>query len=165
MTSQFVNNGHAANLFSFGGQGATGLAYVSILTSGDTVHFEQAGTIGSILGFPVAAITSTIANEIIYGASVATLNRNNTYLISSTLISGGIPTNSNANGIIASVPIASAPGSLINWSPTNVLWAPATELIGQRKSNFQFWLTNESGAATPAAGESWSFTTTIRYRR
>src|SRR2546421_12984891 len=73
LSSQFVNNGHPANLFSFGGQGATGLAYVAILTSGDTVHFEEVGSIGSILGFPSAAIISTIANEIVYGTSVATL--------------------------------------------------------------------------------------------
>jgi hypothetical protein len=108
---------------------------------------------------------SAIANEIFYGATVAGLNRNNSYLISSTIISGGIPTNSNASGIIAAVPIAAAPGSLINWSATNVLWTPATELVGQRKSNFSVRLTNESGAATPTAGESWSFTVMIRWQR
>lgn len=165
LSSQFINNGHVGNLFSLGGQAATGLAYITILTSGDTAHFEQAGSIGSILGFPAAAITSAVANETTYGTSIATLNRNNTYLISGTLISGGIPTNSNASGIIAAVPIAAVPGSLINWSATNVLWTPATELVGQRKNNFRFWLSNESGLATPTAGESWSFTVTIRYRR
>lgn len=165
LSSQFVNNGHPATLFAFGGQGATGLAFITILTNGDTAHFEQVGSIASILGFPAVAITATATNQTTYGTSIATLNRNNTYLISSTLISGGIPTNSNASGIIASVPIAAAPGSLINWSATNVLWTPATELIGQRKSNFRFWLTNETGAATPTAGESWSFTVMIRFRR
>src|SRR2546421_11441483 len=75
LSSQFVNNGHPANLFSFGGQGATGLAFVSILTLGDTAHFEQAGTIGSLLGFPAAAITSTIAKEIFYGATAAAFTR------------------------------------------------------------------------------------------
>jgi hypothetical protein len=165
LSSQFANNGHVGNLFSIGGQGATGLAYISILTSGDTAHFEQVGSISAILGFPAAAITSAIANEVTYGTSIASLNRNNTYLILGTLISGGIPTNSNASGIIAAVPIAAVPGSLINWSATNILWTPAAELVGTRKSNFSFRLTNETGSATPTAGESWSFTVTIRYYR
>ena len=56
MSSQFVNNRHAANLFSFSRQVATRLATITTLTLGDTAHFEQVGTIGSILGFPSAAI-------------------------------------------------------------------------------------------------------------
>ena len=71
----------------------------------------------------------------------------------------------NANFLAAAVQISAVPGSQINWSAQNVLWTPATELVGQRKSNFTFRLTNELGAATPTAGESWSFTLTIRYRK
>ena len=164
LTGKFANNGHPGNLFSLGGQGATGLAYISILTSGDTAHFEQAGTIGSIFGFPALAITSAIANQVNYGTTVAQLNRDNTYLISSNLLSAGIPTNSNARGLLAAVPINATPGSLINYSAQNVLWTPATELIGQRRNNFTFRLTNERGDATPTAGENWSFTLAIRYR-
>jgi hypothetical protein len=165
LSSQFVNNGHAANLFSLGGQAATGLATVSILTLGDTAHFEQIGSVGSILGFPAAAITSAIANEVTYGPAIATLNRNNTYLISGTLISQGIPTNSTSRGLLAAIPIAAVPGFQINYQPPNIQWTPATELIGQGKSQFSFQLTNERNEATPTANESWSFTLMLRYKR
>ena len=165
MSSRFVNNGHAANLFSFSGQAATGLATITTLTLGDTARFEQVGTIGSILGFPSAAIVSTIANQVSFGTTIATLNRNNTYLISGDLIAGGIPVNSSASGLIAAIPIVAVPGSQINYTAQNVLWTPARELVGTQKSGFSFWLTNERGEPTPTASETWSFTLIIRFVR
>ena len=165
LSSQFVNNGHAPNLFTLSGQSATGLSALTILTLGDTARFEQVGSVGSILGFPVAAITSTIANQVTYSATIATLNRNNTYLISGTLISGGIPTNATSRGLLAAIPISAKPGSQIIYAPPNIQWTPATELIGQNKTQFSFRLTNERNEATPTAGETWSFTLMLRYKR
>ena len=162
MSSRFVNNGHAANLFSLSGQAA---ATITTLTLGDTARCEQAGTIGSILGFPSAAIVSTIANQVSFGTTIATLNRNNTYLISGDLIAGGIPVNSSASGLIATIPIVAVPGEQINYTAQNVLWTPARELVGTLKSGFSFWLTNERGEATPTACETWSFTLIIRFVR
>ena len=122
-------------------------------------------SVGSILGFPVAVITSAIANEVTYGTTIATLNRNNTYLISGTLVSGGIPTNSTSRGLLAAIPIATVPGSQINYTPPNIQWTPAMELIGQNKNQFSFRLTNERNEATPTANETWSFTLMLRYKR
>jgi hypothetical protein len=164
LSSAFTNNGHAANLFTIGGQAATGLAIITILTNGDTAHFEAAGSIGSILGFAAAPIVAAIAGEIDYGTTQAQLNRVNTYLISSpNFIRNGIPTNANTAGLLAAVPITSAPGFLINYAATNVLWTPAQDIVGKSKTNFSFRLTNERNEATPTAGESWSFTIIIRY--
>ena len=165
LSGQFVNNGHASNLFTLSGQAATGLATVTILTLGDTVRFEQVGSVGSILGSPAAVITSAIANEVTYGTTIATLNHNNKYLISGTLVSGGIPTNSTSRGLLAAIPIASVPGSQINYTPPNIQWTPAMELIGQNKNQFSFRLTNERNEATPTANETWSFTLMLRYKR
>jgi hypothetical protein len=165
LKSQFTNNGHPVNLFSIGGQAATGQGAVTILTLGDTVHFEQAGSVGSILGFASAAIVSAVANYTAYGTSVATLNRNNTYLIMSDLITGGIPRNGNASGILAAIPIEVEPYRQINYEAVQVLWTPATELVGQGKTNFSFRLTNERGEATPTAGDTWSFSLVVRYTK
>lgn len=88
------------------------------MTAGDVAHFEQAGSVGVILGFPAAAVTASSANQTVFGSSVVMLNRNNTYLIFTDLIPGGIPTNSSAAGLIASVPITALPGSIVNWEPT-----------------------------------------------
>jgi hypothetical protein len=166
LSSQFANNGHVAGLFTIGGQAATGLAYVGILTVGDTVHFEAAGSVGSILGFPAAAVVAATAGEIVYGTTQAQLDRVNTYLISSdNFIRGGIPTNSTTAGLLGTVPITAPPGSLINYTAMNILWTPAADLVGKNKSNFLFRLANELGQATPTAGDSWSFTLIIRYDR
>ena len=48
LVTALSNNLHPVNLFSGGGQDATGLAYVTILTNGDSIHFEQAETIGNL---------------------------------------------------------------------------------------------------------------------
>ena len=165
LSSQFTNNGHAANLMSLGGQEATGLAFVSILNIGDAAHFGQVGSIGSILGFPAATVTATSAGQVLYGSTQAQLDRVNTYLISTDLIQGGIPTNATATGLIAAVPINVRPGSLINYQAIIPLWTPAPELIGNTRRTFSFRLTNERGEATPTANESWSFTLMIRYRK
>lgn len=164
LSSQLTNNGHAANLFLLGGQAATGLAYVTILTAGDTAHFEAAGSIGGVLGFPAAAVVAASAGETVYGTTQAQLNRVNTYLISSpNFIRGGIPTNNTSTGLLCAVPITARPGSLINYQAMNVLWTPAPDLVGKSKTNFTFKLTNEAFAATPTAGDTWSFTLMIRY--
>ena len=165
LATQFKNNGHPTNLFVLGGQEATGLASVTILTNGDTVRFEQVGTIGSILGFPAEAVTATSAEQTIFGSTQAQLDRVNTYLISTDLIQGGIPTNASATGLIAAIPINVRPGSLINYQAIIPLWTPAPELIGNTRRTFSFKFTNERGEATPTANESWSFTLMIRYRK
>ena len=58
LSSQFTNNGQPANLFSLSDQGSSGLAYITILTNGDTANFAQVGSIASILGFPALVIVA-----------------------------------------------------------------------------------------------------------
>ena len=159
LATQFLANGHAANIFTLGGQDATGLAYVTFLNAGDTVHFEQVGTIGSILGFPAAAITSTVPSETVYGTTQAQLDTVN------TLIRTGIPTNAATTGLIGVVPVTARPGRLINYTAISILWIPAPELVGTNRTRFAVRLTNERGEPTPTANESWSFTLMIRYRK
>ena len=165
LVTALSNNLHPVNLFSVGGQDATGLAYVTFLTNGDSIHFEQAGTIGSILGFPSAVVTATSAGQTVFATTQAQLDRVNTYLISGTLIQAGIPTNASANGLLAAIPITGKPGRIINYAAINVLWTPAPELVGRRMDKFTFRLTNERFEPTPTAGDTWSFTLMIRYRK
>ena len=166
LATAFVNNGHAANLFVIGGQAATGLSTLTILTLGDTARFEAAGSIASILGFPAVAVVAASAGVTVYGTTQAQLNRVNTYLISSpNFIRGGIPTNANTAGLLVAIPITAKPGSQINYQAMNVLWTPAPDIVGKSKTNFSFRLTNEAGLPAPTAGDYWSFTIVIRYER
>jgi hypothetical protein len=80
------------------------------------------------------------------------------------MISNGIPINSNAQGILASIPIpAGSVNSIISYAPNQILWFDASELIGSPKMNFSFQLTNENLQLTPTNGDYWSFTVLIEY--
>ena len=84
-------------------------------------------------------------------------------VIASNLVAGGIPVNNSSRGIIATIPISAPPGSQINYSPTNVIWFDAQELIGGQRSNLQFSLLDQNLREAPTGGESYSFVILIRW--
>jgi hypothetical protein len=168
ISAQLVNLTLPSNLFTFTGNGSTGQTVITFLTSGDSINFTVANSIGGILGFNPAVITAPSANYSAYSNNVASLNRNDSYLISGTFLSsGGIPVNNNGLGIMASVPINVQPGSLINYQSQIPISTPADELIGALKTGFQFRLTNQSLQQTPTGGgqttQFWQFVLVIKY--
>ena len=93
---------------------------------------------------------------------MASFNRVNNFIIASNFVSRGIPVNSQSQGIIASVPISVALGSQIVYSPQNVVYFDATELIGQPKLNMQFSLLDQNLRPVIAV-DYYSFTVCIRF--
>lgn len=169
IATQLVNLTLPSNLFVLSGDQATGRVILTFSLSGDSVDFTPATSVRSILGFAAAVFTAPSAGYSETGTSIATLNRNDNYLISGTfLTAGGIPINNNAPGVLASIPISIAPYSLINYSAAMPFPTPADELIGAMKGAFQFRLTNGSLAATPTGGgrvsQFWNFLLVIEYQ-
>lgn len=162
ISTQLVNLGLPSGLFQFTGDDATQRVVITFLLAGDSINFSAANSIGSVLGFAAAIIVAPVANYSIYGTNTANLNRNNSYRIRGTLVSGGIQVNAIAGGVIAQVPIDQSPGSQINYQPQNSLWFGAGELIGTGKQSLQFYLENEKGESTPTGGEYWSFAVQFR---
>ena len=129
------------------------------------IDFSAPSSIVSLLGFPPSAgvvgsptlITKTLS------PSTAQLNRNNTLLIRSDIVSGGLPVNSNARGIVGEVPINVVPGSLIQYQPQNILWFDASELIGNSRQNIRFELVNEAEQRVPTSGDAYSFVLMLRW--
>jgi hypothetical protein len=168
ITAQLVNLTLPPNLFTFSGNDSTSQTIMTFSIAGDSVDFTPATSIGPILGYTAAVITAPSAGYNAFSTNKAQLNRNDLYLISGTFISsGGIPINNNALGVMASVPISAAPGSLINYVAPMPIATPADELIGVLKTGFQFRITNGSLATTPTGGglttQFWSFIVTVKY--
>ena len=152
-----------SNLFVISGVSSTGQSTISYLLSGDSVNFTVPNTIRTILGFDSNVYTSTLAGQTIYSQDVAKFNRNNSYLIISDIISGGIPINSLSPNVIASVPISVAPGSQINYVPYNPSEIDAMSLINLSKSNINFSLVNQNLQATSTQNETYSLLIRIKY--
>jgi hypothetical protein len=168
ISNELVNNGLPSNLFTFSGLAATSQTVVTFLRAGDSVDFSTVDTIGSILGYLPAIVTAPSSGYNAFSTNPAALNRNNGYLISSqTFLSSGIPVNNSAVGVLAVVPINVPPGSLINYAAQLPSFIPASELIGNSKTNFTFRLTNTSLGVTPTGGgrttQFWSFVVDIEY--
>ena len=162
LSSQFVNLGLSATLFRLGGVGATNQSVIVFEAAGDSVDFSGPGTIRTLLGFDAGVYTSTSAGESIASQNTADFNRNNSYLITTTMIDG-LQVNANTSGVLTQVPISAPPGSQINFDPRQIIWIATPELIGSQRTNLVFQLTNEVLEATPTAGETWSFVLSIRW--
>lgn len=163
LSSQFVNLTLPANLITIGGNTATQKSIVTFLTSGDSIDFTVQNSVRGILGFGAVVITAPSANYSFFSPNTAQFNRVNNFIIASNLVSAGIPVNSISRGVIATIPINVAPGSQINYSPTNVIWFDAGDLIGTQRSNLQFSLLDQDLRNAPTGGNNYSFTIMIRY--
>ena len=132
------------------------------MTSGNSIDFTVANSIREVLGFNSVVITAPSANFSFFSDSFASFNRVNSFIIQSNLVSEGIPVNNQSRGIIGSVPIDKPPGSQITYSPQNVIWFNARDLIGKRKINMTFSLLDQNlrPVATP---DYWSLTLKIEW--
>lgn len=162
LSAQFVNTGLPANLITISGDMATQKSIITFLTSGDSIDFTIANTIREVLGFNAAVVTAPSANYSFYSDNTAQFNRINSFIISSNLVSQGIPVNSNTQGIIATIPINVPPGSQIAYSPQNTVWFSAKELIGQNKLNMRFSLLDQNLRPVEVV-DPFSFTLVIEY--
>lgn len=163
LSSQFVNLTLPANLITIGGNTATQKSIVTFLTNGDNVDFTIPNSVAGVLGFGAVVITAPSANFSFFSNSTAQFNRVNSYIIASNLVAAGIPVNSSSRGVIATIPINAAPGSQINFSPTNVVWFDASDLIGTQRSNLQFSLLDQDLRPAGTGGNSYTFTVNIRH--
>ena len=167
LSSQFANLGLASNVIVLSGDDSTQKTILTFTGVGDRVDFTVANSCREILGFdsriapPLPGAPSVGFNE--FSDNPASFNRNNSYLITSNIVSGGIPINSTSANIIASVPIDIAPGSQIVYAPRTPLTFSGNELIGMIKNSFNFQLRNQSLLATPTAGELYSLVILFEY--
>lgn len=166
LNTQFTNLGLSSGLISLTGDQATQNTVLTFQKAGDSVDFTVANSIREVLGFDsrISPLTPQSAGYSDYSDSSAQFNRNNSYILRSNIVSHGIPVNNQGNGIIASIPITSAPGSQIHYQPQHIIWADASDLIGSAKSNLRFTLLNQSLLPVHTSGDAFSFVLIIKYQ-
>lgn len=157
----FVNNGLPKNLIVFSGDAATQSTVITFNYITTQIDFTQADTIRTILGFDsslVPTLPSTIIGESYISDTQAKFNRINFFYIKSSLVTEGLPINGVAGNIISQIPITSAPGSQINYSPQNVISIEARNLIGKTIQQIRFQLLDDQLRPVNTLGEYWSVT-------
>ena len=128
------------------------------------VDFSQPNTFKDILGFeaniygPFAVVPTNVLAD-----NVAAFNTINYFLISSDLVNKGLRFNNTYAGIITQVLITASPGSQIVSTPFNPSRIQSEELIGAKRTNIRFNLTDDRLRPVNTNGEYFSCRIVIKY--
>jgi hypothetical protein len=91
LSTQFVNNGHSAGLFTLSGLASTQKSVLTVATAGDSVDLASApNAVGTLLGF-TADVAAPTASFNAFSQEIASFNRNNSYTIQSNICNGSEP--------------------------------------------------------------------------
>jgi len=152
----------AVDTFTFTGDNATQKVLITFNSNGLVIDWT-ASTVRTILGFTTGSTTTAPAGQTIIADNIANFNLISSFLIKADFLHDGIPVNDTSIGVIANVLIDVLPGSLINYTPTNIPSANAHELIGSKLSKLSFTLTDQRNNPIDTNGEYFSFTMVVRY--
>lgn len=148
----------ATDLFVFTGDEASSRV---IITFGGNyeIDFTVPNSPIDVLGFNARIVQGPVAT----GDQTAQFNRVNSYIITSNLVSNGIPVNSSGAGVIANIPIDVKPGRLITFQPRNPVKVDASELIGHSKNYFDIRLRDQNVRPVNTIGENFTVLISIEY--
>jgi hypothetical protein len=129
------------------------------------VDFTQLQTPRVILGFNSAVYGPYAGAPVnIFADTTAGFNTINYFLLGSDLVRQGIRFNNTYAGVIAQVLIDVSPGSQIVSTPFNPSKIQCDELIGTKRSNLRFRLTDDKLRPVNTNGEFYSARIVIRYQ-
>ena len=164
---EFVNLGLPTNLVTITGDQSTQRVIVTFNSDDPTwIDFIQPNTFREILGFDARLVPRVHPQLNGYSElsdDPANFNQISSFLISTDLISNGIPVNNISSGVVANVLIDVKSGSLINYTPVISVKTDASELIGKSKNFFSFRLTDQDRRTVDTNDEYYSLTVIIRY--
>lgn len=98
-----------------------------------------------ILGFDNRMVgPTTVTNEQEVADSTAAFNQLNSFHVGTSLLNGGgIRINDGEFSTVAIIPVTSAPGSQILFTPINAISLACDSLAGNLVNNVSFWITDE----------------------
>jgi hypothetical protein len=163
LSNSFINLGLPTNLITLSGDNATQKTVLTFLTAGDSVDFTPLTSVRTVLGFNSGIYTAPSAGFNQYSQNGALFNIDQQYVISTDLVSTGIPINNQSYNIIGIIPITEAPGSIITYQPAQLVWVDAIELSSSMKTNFRIRLTNQNLTPVDLLGDRYQLTVTIVY--
>lgn len=164
--AKYLDNGVKRPLINFFPDTATGKLLIQINYDTVQIDFAAQRSFGSILGWDdrqIGPFTGQTMPLILRPPSVAKFNQIDYYLINSSIINQGLRINSTYNHTIARVLIDVEPGSQIVYSPNHPTRCNANSLRGQRKTEIEFWLTDQNYNRVDTNSENWSATIAIEY--
>lgn len=153
-------------LIEFTPQSATGKLLLDINYDNVSVDFSAPRNFGEILGWSgqqVGPFPGQQTPIILIPQNVAKFNQIDYYLINSSIIEQGLRVNNRYNHTIARVLIDVEPGSQIIYSPNHPTRCNANNLRGVRKTEIEFWLTDQNYRRVNTQGENWSANIVIEY--
>lgn len=165
---EIVAAGGPAGLFNFIPDDATQKVVIRLNTASTWFDFTIANAFNVILGFtaatvPAGAPPGATAGEEFLAPNVAAFNNIEYFLIHSDLVARGLRVNNSYYQTIGQVLITAAPGSQIVSTPFHPALSQVPELIGSRRSQMRFWLTDENNELVNTNSEDWSARIVIKY--
>ena len=165
---ELVANGHPAGLFNLIPDGATQKVIIRLNNVDTWVDFTIANAMNVILGFdattvPVGAPPGATAGQTFLAPNVAAFNITEFFLIHTDLVARGLRVNNTYSQTIATVLITVPPGSQIVSAKFHPAISQVPELIGSRRSQMRFWLTNQDKQLVNTQSEDWSARMVIKY--
>ena len=163
---ELVAGGVPQDLFILTPDQETQKSVIQFNYSGVQLNFNIARNFAALLGFnerlvPLGGQTTGVQFE--KSDNVANFNTIDSLLIHSDLVSRGIRINDKYQNIIVQLLIDVAPGSQIIERPFNPPEIPADELIGEKRKNIRFYLTDQDSNPVNTQGEIFSCRLVIHY--
>ena len=164
--AKYINNGTKASLIDFVPDPATGRLLLQINYDSVSIDFGAPRNFSNILGFDGGVYGPFIGQDLpvnIRPPKPAKFNQIDYYLINSSIIEQGLRINSSYNHTIARVLIDQTPGAQIIYSPNHPTRCNANSLRGLRKTEIEFWLTDDKYQRVDTGSENWSVNMVIEF--
>lgn len=166
LARELLANNFPSDLFVFLPDQATQKTVIQFNYSGVRLDFSTPDNFAALVGFnerlvPLAAPTTGIQYE--KSDNIAAFNVIDYLLIKSDLVSRGIRINDSFQNVIAQLLINVQPGSQILSTPFNPPPINCEELIGEKRKNIRFFLTDQNANPVNTRGETFSCRLVIHY--
>jgi len=163
---ELLANSVPQDLFVLVPDQATQKTVIQFNYSGVQLDTNIVQNFAELMGFderliPLGAPTTGVQYEKSDG--IANFNTIDYLLIHSDLVSRGMRINDKYQNVISQLLINVEPGSQITDSPFNPPEIPANELIGEKRKNLSFWITDQNNARVDTQGELFSVRLIIHY--
>ena len=144
------------------GDDATQKVIIKLLP-GSSVDFTQPNTPREILGFDSVLLQTQGTEEFFLANNIARFNQIGSLLINSDIVDTGLIVNGKFNSTLSQILIDVGVGEQIQYNPRNPVTLSANNLLGTKRKNIKFFLTDELLRPLDTRGEYWTVRILIEY--
>jgi hypothetical protein len=159
---ELQNAGGDPSIISFLADSATQRVVIAFNSANVVITFS-ANTMYEILGWNLNDVVTAPIDSSVTAPNVAQFNQITSFIITSNLVSNGIPVNNTFAGVLANILILVPPGSINNVEPYNPQKVDASQLIGKVQNQITFRLRDQLNRIVEISEEVWNFVLVIKY--